>query len=98
MDFIWKGWGTGKWRIGSRRFRLIRYYAVRDADGEFLGTLEVTQDIAPIRALVDDVLSPIPDLTASVEYKKKLSRTLVRRVAARAFEIAKGAQAGGRRA
>jgi hypothetical protein len=29
----------------------IRYYAVRNAKGEYLGTLEVTQDIAPIRAL-----------------------------------------------
>ncbi|PKM64902.1 MAG: PAS domain S-box protein [Firmicutes bacterium HGW-Firmicutes-20] len=29
----------------------IRYYAVRNEKGEYLGTLEVTQDIAPIRAL-----------------------------------------------
>lgn len=29
----------------------IRYYAVRDEQGEFLGTLEVTQDITEIRAL-----------------------------------------------
>lgn len=29
----------------------IRYYAVRNTKGEYLGTLEVTQDIAPIRAL-----------------------------------------------
>ena len=29
----------------------IRYFAVRDAEGEYIGTLEMTQDIAPIRAL-----------------------------------------------
>ena len=29
----------------------IRYFAVRDDGGEFLGTLEVTQDITPLRAL-----------------------------------------------
>jgi DUF438 domain-containing protein len=29
----------------------IRYYAVRDEKGEFLGTLEVTQEITEIRAL-----------------------------------------------
>lgn len=29
----------------------IRYYAVRNEKGEYLGTLEVTQDIAPIKAI-----------------------------------------------
>jgi DUF438 domain-containing protein len=29
----------------------IRYFAVRDVDGTFLGTLEVTQDIKPIQAI-----------------------------------------------
>jgi uncharacterized protein len=29
----------------------IRYYAIRNEKGDYLGTLEVTQDIAPIRAL-----------------------------------------------
>ena len=29
----------------------IRYFAVRAEGGEFLGVLEVTQDIAPLRAL-----------------------------------------------
>jgi DUF438 domain-containing protein len=33
------------------RFVHIRYFAVRADDGEFLGTLEVTQDIAPLRDL-----------------------------------------------
>jgi hypothetical protein len=33
------------------RFVHIRYFAVRDEGGEYLGTLEVTQDLAPLRAL-----------------------------------------------
>jgi DUF438 domain-containing protein len=33
------------------RFVHIRYFPVRDDAGEFLGILEVTQDIAPLRAL-----------------------------------------------
>jgi hypothetical protein len=33
------------------RFVLIRYYAVRSDKGSYLGTLEVTQDIAPLRSL-----------------------------------------------
>jgi DUF438 domain-containing protein len=33
------------------RYILIRYFAVRDTDGNFLGTLEVSQDIAPIQAI-----------------------------------------------
>lgn len=37
-------------RMGDR-YVMIRYFAVRDAKGEFLGTLEFTQDIAPIKQL-----------------------------------------------
>lgn len=33
------------------RFLFICYYAVRDAQGEYLGTLEVTQDLTELRAL-----------------------------------------------
>jgi uncharacterized protein len=33
------------------RFIHIRYYAVRDAQGKFYGTLEVTQDVTEIRKL-----------------------------------------------
>jgi DUF438 domain-containing protein len=33
------------------RFIHIRYFAVHDEQGEYQGTLEVTQDIGPIRAL-----------------------------------------------
>ena len=37
-------------KLGSK-FVLIRYYAVRDAKGEFLGVLEVSEDIAPFKEL-----------------------------------------------
>ena len=33
------------------RFVHIRYFAVRSEEGRYLGTLEVTQDVGPIRAL-----------------------------------------------
>ena len=36
------------------KFIYIRYYAVRDQAGEYLGTLEVTQDIAPIQAITGE--------------------------------------------
>jgi DUF438 domain-containing protein len=39
------------WIQMGDRFVHIRYFAVRDPDGSYLGTLEVTQDIAPLRAL-----------------------------------------------
>ena len=37
-------------RLGDK-FVLIRYFAVRNAEGKYLGTLEVTQDIKPITKL-----------------------------------------------
>jgi DUF438 domain-containing protein len=39
------------WINFKEMFVHIRYYAIRDEKGDYLGTLEVTQDIAPIRAL-----------------------------------------------
>ena len=39
------------WIKMGNKFTLIRYFAVRDKEGNFLGTLEFTQDIAPIKAL-----------------------------------------------
>jgi DUF438 domain-containing protein len=33
------------------RFFLISYYAVRDDNGEFIGTLEATQDVTEVRSL-----------------------------------------------
>ena len=39
------------WIQMGGRFVHIRYFAVRDPNGDYLGTLEVTQDIAPLRAL-----------------------------------------------
>ncbi len=39
------------WINMQKAFVHIRYYAIRDKDGEYLGTLEVTQDIKPLRDL-----------------------------------------------
>lgn len=39
------------WIQAKGMFILIRYYAVRNKDGNYLGTLEVTQDIKPVREL-----------------------------------------------
>ncbi|RMF74393.1 MAG: DUF438 domain-containing protein [Acidobacteria bacterium] len=39
------------WITLGGRFVHIRYFAVRDGRGEYLGTLEVTQDLTPLRAL-----------------------------------------------
>ena len=39
------------WIKMADRFVLIRYFAVRSQDGSYLGTVEVTQDIAPIKML-----------------------------------------------
>jgi DUF438 domain-containing protein len=40
-------------RMGDR-YVMIRYFAVRDKNGNFLGTLEFTQDIAPIQAITGE--------------------------------------------
>jgi len=39
------------WINMGKAFIHIRYYAIRDKEGNYLGTLEVTQDIKPIREL-----------------------------------------------
>ncbi|WP_422485539.1 DUF438 domain-containing protein [Gudongella sp. DL1XJH-153] len=39
------------WIQMGEKFVLIQYFAVRDKDGQFMGTLEHTMDIAPLRAL-----------------------------------------------
>ena len=36
------------------KFVHIRYFAVRGCEGEYLGTVELTQDIAPLRALTGE--------------------------------------------
>jgi uncharacterized protein len=36
------------------RFVHIRYFAVRDETGAYLGCLEMTQDVTPIRALTGE--------------------------------------------
>lgn len=40
-------------RMGDK-FVYIRYYAVRSESGEYLGVLEVTQDIAPVQAITGE--------------------------------------------
>ena len=42
------------WIKMAGKYLLIRYYAVRDDAGKFLGTLEVTQDIGPIQAVTGE--------------------------------------------
>jgi uncharacterized protein len=42
------------WIEMGGRFVHIRYFPVRSAEGEYLGTLEVVQDVAPIRALAGE--------------------------------------------
>lgn len=39
------------WIQMGGKFILIRYYAIRDAQGKFRGTLEISQDVTGIRAL-----------------------------------------------
>lgn len=39
------------WIIMGEQFVLIRYFAVRGQDGQYLGTLEVTQNIAPLKTI-----------------------------------------------
>ena len=39
------------WIQGGNRLVHIRYFAVRDKDGKYLGTMEVTQDITDIKKI-----------------------------------------------
>ena len=39
------------WIAMGGKFVLIRYFAVRSGSGEYLGVLEVTQDIKPIQSI-----------------------------------------------
>ncbi len=42
------------WINMGEKFILIRYFAVRDEDGAYLGVLEVTQNIRPIQAIAGE--------------------------------------------
>ncbi len=42
------------WIRMGEKYVLIRYYAVRNSDGEYLGTMEVTQDIRPIQEITGE--------------------------------------------
>lgn len=46
--------GEDFWIRMGERYILIRYFAVRSEAGEFLGVLEVTQNIAPIQAVTGE--------------------------------------------
>lgn len=39
------------WIKFKDKYVYIRYFAVRDENGEYVGTLEFTQNIAPIKAI-----------------------------------------------
>ncbi|MBG9794185.1 hypothetical protein ABD76_17415 [Paenibacillus dendritiformis] len=39
------------WIRMKDKYVLIRYFAIRDADGRYMGTLEFTQNIAPLQAI-----------------------------------------------
>ncbi len=60
VDEIIEDFRSGKesvadfWIEFQGRFVLIRYFALRDNDGKYLGTLEVTQDITRERALTGE--------------------------------------------
>jgi len=38
----------------GEKYILIQYFAVRDENGEFLGTLEFSQNIAPIQGITGE--------------------------------------------
>jgi DUF438 domain-containing protein len=42
------------WIKMGDKYVLIRYFAVRDQDGAYLGTLEVTQNIAPLQSITGE--------------------------------------------
>jgi DUF438 domain-containing protein len=42
------------WIEAGERYILIRYFAVRNKEGEFLGVLEVTQDIKPLQEITGE--------------------------------------------
>jgi len=42
------------WIRMGERYVLIRYYAVRNADGEYLGAMEITQDIKPLQEITGE--------------------------------------------
>ena len=42
------------WIQMGEKLILIRYFAVHSEEGEYLGVLEVTQDIAPLKAITGE--------------------------------------------
>ncbi|MDY0139835.1 MAG: PAS domain-containing protein, partial [Candidatus Izemoplasmatales bacterium] len=42
------------WIKMKNMYVLIRYYAIRDKNGQYIGTLEVTEDIKPIQEITGE--------------------------------------------
>ena len=42
------------WINFQGKFVHVRYFAVRDKEGAYVGTVELTQDITPLRALEEE--------------------------------------------
>ena len=55
------------WIKFQNKFVHIRYLAVRDDEGKYLGTIELTQDLAPLRQLSGRGGSPLRILKTSAE-------------------------------
>ncbi|MGD0909464.1 MAG: PAS domain-containing protein, partial [Candidatus Acidiferrales bacterium] len=57
VDQILQDFRAGKQNVAEfwinfrDRFVHVRYFAVRNPDGAYLGTVELTQDLTPLRAL-----------------------------------------------
>jgi DUF438 domain-containing protein len=60
VDQILQDFRAGKQNVAEfwinfrDRFVHVRYFAVRNLDGAYLGTVELTQDLTPLRALQDE--------------------------------------------
>jgi hypothetical protein len=60
VDHILDDFRTGRQNVAEfwinlrGKFVHIRYFAVRDKEGKYLGTVELTQDIAPLRELTGE--------------------------------------------
>ncbi|HHW49081.1 MAG TPA: DUF438 domain-containing protein [Clostridiaceae bacterium] len=56
IENLWSGAKEHEdfWIKMGDKYVLIRYYAVRNAKGEYLGTMEVTQDIKPLQEITGE--------------------------------------------
>jgi DUF438 domain-containing protein len=55
MDFKSKKRDTAEFWINMQgKMIYIRYFAIRDSKGEYMGTMEITQDITDIQKIKDE--------------------------------------------